>query len=92
MKPSVLIALALALAFGGASAQAPAPQPVQAPNPAQEEASLHGYGDADKTCQEWTDGCRTCQRSDAGEPVCPNIGIACQPKAITCSRREEEKK
>ena len=70
----------------GASAQAPTSQPAQNP-PAAEEASMHGYGDRDKTCQEWTDGCRTCQRSDRGEPVCPNIGIACQPKAITCARR-----
>ena len=90
MKPSIAIALMLALAFGGASTQAPTAQPV--PDPRAEEASLHGYGDSEKTCQEWTDGCRTCQRSDAGEPICPNIGIACQPKAITCVRRAEEKK
>ena len=90
MRPSVFIALALALAFGGASAQAP--QPAQVPNPAQEEASLHGYGDTDQTCREWTDGCRTCQRSESAEPVCPNVGIARQPKAITCVRRAEEKK
>ena len=89
MKPSIAIALMLALAFGGASAQAPRPQPAQ---DTAEEASLHGYGDSEKTCQEWTDGCRTCSRSDAGEPICPNIGIACQPKAITCMRRAEEKK
>ena len=92
MRPSVCIAMALALAFGGASAQAPKTEPVQGPTPAQEEASLHGFGDADKTCQEWTDGCRTCQRSDAGEPICPNIGIACQPKAISCTRRSEAPK
>ena len=79
---AILIAAAFAL---GASAQTP-------PNPAREEASLHGYGDSDKTCQEWTDGCRTCVRSDTGEPICPNIGIACQPKAISCTKRVEEKK
>ena len=81
---AILIAAAFAL---GASAQTP---PVL--DPAAEEASLHGYGDSDKTCQEWTDGCRACVRSDAGEPLCPNIGIACQPKAITCTKRVEEKK
>ena len=81
------IAILVVAAFTlGASAQTPAP------NPAAEDASLHGYGDSDKTCQEWTDGCGTCMRSDAGEPVCPNIGIACQPKAISCTRRSEEKK
>lgn len=80
---AILIVAAFTL---GASAQTPAP------DPAAEEASLHGYGDRDKTCQEWTDGCRTCVRSDAGEPLCPNIGIACQPKAISCAKRVEEKK
>jgi hypothetical protein len=79
-------ALLLAAAFAlGASAQTPL-------NPATEEASLHGYGDSDRTCQEWTDGCRTCVRSDAGEPLCPNIGIACQPTAISCTRRNEPPK
>jgi hypothetical protein len=86
MRPSVVIALALALAFGGASAQGPTPQPAQG------SASMHGYGDSDKTCQEWTDSCRTCQRSDANEPACSNIGVACQPKPITCARRAEPPK
>jgi len=53
---------------------------------------MHGYGDSDKTCQEWTDGCRTCTRADTGGPVCPNIGIACQPKPITCARRADPPK
>jgi hypothetical protein len=79
---AILIAAAFAL---GASAQT-------LPDPATEETSLHAYGDSDKTCQEWTDGCRTCVRSDAGEPLCPNIGIACQPKAISCTRRSDPPK
>jgi hypothetical protein len=86
MRPSVVIALALALAFGGASAQGPTPPP------AQDASSMHAYGDSDKTCQEWTDSCRTCQRSDASEPICSNIGIACQPKPIACARRAEPPK
>ncbi|TMJ04191.1 MAG: hypothetical protein E6G97_06705 [Alphaproteobacteria bacterium] len=90
MRPPVLVAMALALAFGGASAQAPGAPP--APDLRAEEASLHAYGDNDKSCQEWTDTCRSCRRSDTGEPLCPNIGIACQPQAITCVRRAEEKK
>lgn len=86
MKFSAAIALAFALALGAAAAQTPAQDPKA------EEASLHGYGDTDKTCQEWTDGCRSCRRLESGEPLCPNIGIACQPKAITCAKRAEEKK
>jgi hypothetical protein len=58
---------------------------------AADDASIHAYGDTDKTCLEWTDGCRTCLRV-ANTATCPNIGIACQPKPITCVRREEPPK
>jgi hypothetical protein len=54
--------------------------------------SVPGYGDQNKACQEWTDGCRTCTRPESGDPVCSNPGIACQPKTISCTRRAEEKK
>jgi hypothetical protein len=36
-------------------------------------------------CAEWTDRCVTCQR-DAGQVICSNIGIACQPQAVVCLR------
>jgi hypothetical protein len=62
------------------------------PIPSAEDISIQAYGDKNKTCREWTDGCRTCQRSDASVPTCSNIGIACQPKAITCTRRAEPPK
>jgi hypothetical protein len=65
-----------------AAAQAPPAPPVA-------DASIHGYGDRDTTCAEWTDGCRTCRRDEAGAPVCSNIGPTCQPAAITCSRKVE---
>ena len=51
-----------------------------------------GYGDREKTCTEWTDGCMTCSRGGNGDPVCPNIGIACQPKAISCATPSEPAK
>lgn len=37
-------------------------------------------------CTQWTDECVNCARgATAGEaPVCSNVGIACQPKAIRC--------
>jgi hypothetical protein len=36
-------------------------------------------------CSRWTDECVNCSRGAEGEaPVCSNIGIACQPKAIRC--------
>ena len=36
-------------------------------------------------CARWTDECVSCTRAADGDaPVCSNIGIACQPKAIRC--------
>ena len=54
-----------------------------------ELASMFGYGDSNKTCMAWTDGCGTCSRADNGDPLCPNIGIACQPTPIRCVRSSE---
>ncbi len=51
------------------------------------DVTLQGYGDTNKTCQEWTDGCRTCVRQEGGEPGCSNIGPACQPAKINCARQ-----
>jgi hypothetical protein len=55
-----------------------------------EQASMRGYGDSDKTCAAWTDGCMTCRRAENGDPLCPNVGIACQPQPIRCIRRVGE--
>jgi len=36
-------------------------------------------------CSRWTDDCVNCSREDKDTPpVCSNIGVACQPKAIRC--------
>lgn len=37
------------------------------------------------TCREWSDGCRSCQRTPDGEVSCSNVGIACVPKAARCT-------
>jgi len=84
---TIAVTSAASLALG-ASAQT---SPPVAPAPS-DEVSLHGFGDSDKSCQEWTDGCRTCTRPESGDALCSNIGIACQPKPIFCARRAEEKK
>ena len=78
MRIIATLAVIAALFLVGALARQ-SPQPLQ---PAAEDASMQGYGEVDRTCQEWTDGCRTCSHG-----ACPNIGIACQPKAITCTKR-----
>jgi hypothetical protein len=54
--------------------------------------SIRSFADTDKLCVEWTDGCHACRRVGADEPACSNIGIACQPKEITCTRREDATK
>jgi hypothetical protein len=68
----------------------PAPAPTPAPAPESSEASIHAYGDRDKTCVAWTDKCRSCARADADAISCSNIGIACQPAEITCTSRPAE--
>ena len=59
------------------------------------QASLdwtQNYGERNKDCLEWTDTCVNCVRAQSGENFsCSNIGIACQPKDVTCVRRAEEK-
>ncbi len=44
-------------------------------------------------CRLWTDECVKCSRSGVGEPsTCSNIGVACQPKAISCLDPEASQK
>ena len=87
-----LAAAALVLAGVMLGGDSPVRLAQNAPAAASEDVSIHGYGDSDKTCQEWTDGCRTCSRPESGELFCSNMPIACQPVAISCARRAEPAK
>lgn len=84
---ATVLALAALLLVGASAQQRPVPL-----DPNSEEASMLGYGDRNKTCSEWSDGCMTCSRAENGDPLCPNIGIACQAKAITCAKKSEPAK
>ena len=84
---ATVLALAALLLVSASAQQRPAPL-----DPNSEEASMLGYGDRNKSCSEWSDGCMTCSRAENGDPTCPNIGIACQPKAITCAKKSEPAK
>jgi len=84
---ATVLALAALLLVSASAQQRPVPL-----DPNSEEASMLGYGDRNKTCSEWSDGCMTCSRAENGDPLCPNIGIACQPKAITCAKKSEPAK
>jgi hypothetical protein len=70
----------------GKQGQDPQPRKPKAQIPS--SVHLFNYGDFDKQCVAWTDGCRTCIRNTDQPPTCSNIGIACQPKqTITCTRQ-----
>ena len=69
-----------------------AQQPADTPEPpAASEVDIFNYGEVDKTCMRWTDGCRNCSRGSGPMPNCGNIGIACQPQdKVTCFGRSPE--
>lgn len=61
------------------------------PKPSEAKPSINIFkqrelSGADKTCVEWTDGCRTCQRSRPDAFTCSNVGIACVQTAGRCTR------
>jgi hypothetical protein len=57
-----------------------------------DDVPIQRYGDVDKTCLAWTDGCRNCSRAADDAPICSNIGISCQPKAVGCTARKKADK
>jgi hypothetical protein len=79
MRLAFALLIFLSAASVGAQDNPPKPAPA-----APAEASIQGYGDREKTCLEWNDGCRTCRR-DGAKVSCSNIGIACQPTPIACT-------
>jgi hypothetical protein len=87
-----LVIIAVAVLFAAASVRAQTAAPTPTPPAPTDDPSIHSYGDRDKTCIAWTDQCRSCERGDNDAIFCSNIGIACQPAAITCSRRSEPAK
>ena len=82
---AIIIAVTLALIDPALAADLPVK-----PAPASKPAASSGAGPLsapDATCLEWTDGCRTCQRPAGGAAACSNVGIACVPKEMQCTRR-----
>jgi hypothetical protein len=79
--------LMMALAWPALASAADLPPQLPAPAPAAPPGNAGGFAAPDGTCLEWTDGCRTCQRPPAGEAACSNVGIACVPQAMRCTRR-----
>src|SRR5262245_11613361 len=85
-RPSVICILSLLVGSGCfAEAQNSPPIPQK-----RSDETLGSYGQQDKYCLEWTDGCVNCVRGQAGGGSgCSNIGIACQSKEVMCVRRLE---
>jgi hypothetical protein len=54
--------------------------------PPKEGPSTAAFGERDKACAEWTDGCVVCTRGDHG-PACSTPGIACVKRPVQCARR-----
>ena len=72
------IASVMSLGFLITLTSAQQPTAPQEP-PAASGVDIFNYGEVDKTCMRWTDGCRNCGRGVSATAVCSNIGIACQP-------------
>ncbi len=53
--------------------------------PVSQNIPIQRYGERFQLCLAWTDGCVTCTRE-----ACSNIGIACQPKEITCTESKSK--
>lgn len=66
----------------------PHASPQAAEKAAEEPASVEAFGEGDRACLEWGDGCRVCARDAPGAPArCSTPGPVCQPAAIACARR-----
>src|ERR1043166_718878 len=90
MRSIAALVIAAGLLFAPATRAQESKPDAPAPTPESNEGpSIFAYGDVEKTCLMWTDGCRTCSRDPEGAPICSNLGIACQPKEIQCTSRQE---
>jgi hypothetical protein len=86
LAASELDALA-AQSWPGHAAPPSAPSPPGNPR----TITVFNYNKADNACRVWSDGCRNCTLEVADgrtSPACSNIGIACQPGAVTCASRD----
>lgn len=82
-----ICACLLALGLSSAGADEPNPSPLKPPA---EAVSIQAWGERNPGCAEWTNACAVCKRDDSGKAGCSTPGIACQPKAISCSQNVEK--
>jgi hypothetical protein len=89
-RADMVAAISFAFAFTLASPAALGQSAASTPATRAPASSVQGYGDHDKTCTSWTDGCVSCQTGTNNAVACSNTGIACQPQAIACLVRRKE--
>jgi hypothetical protein len=93
---TVLVSVAVSVALAGAAFAADLPLPparkakpqqvMPSPAPAKQPTDFEKLG-AD--CVEATDGCRRFTRAGDGLfDAASNIGVACQPQPLSCSKRK----
>ena len=88
LHPAVWLAAAALVVSGAAAADEIAPGGKgTAAAAASSTESMWQFGERDKLCLAWTDGCRGCRRADAGASDCSNVGIACVQQDIRCTAR-----
>jgi hypothetical protein len=73
------LAAVLAVLLNASLACAPTWAQAQDGNGSKPDIHVSNYGRLNPSCQQWSDGCRTC--TQAG---CSNIGLACQPQEVKC--------
>ncbi len=86
-----MLALAALGFFAGASlaADLPLPRPKAKQHRVLPEAPAGDHTRLEADCLEATDGCRTYRRAEDGKfDALGNIGIACQPKPLSCTKRK----
>lgn len=49
-----------------------------------DQPAVQAYGNVNRSCREWTDGCVVCVKNSEDSPSCSTPGIACQPKDVIC--------
>ena len=81
-RDDLLIALALAAVVIGTVLLATLLPAAPAPT----LPSAAAFGDRDKSCAEWSDGCIVCRRDGHGT-ACSTPGIACTRGPVQCLKR-----
>jgi hypothetical protein len=86
---TVLVSLAASIALAGMSLAADLPVPPKMPPVKAAPAPQNDFEKLGADCVEATDGCRRFTRASDGKyDAANNIGIACQPKPLSCTKRK----